>query len=277
MRPDPSIPTLNERGPASLDPRLHGLVRRIWSVRADRQPGSRERILYNGAVELIFDLSANAQRARIGEGPSLTLPRCVFNGLKLQPLDLDFSGAQHFVGVQLEASACQRLFALPASTLVNRVLGGEELGFGLHRLHERLAEAPGFAHQAALLEGWLLRRVTRPRHEPRAAPAYLLAAQARRPEAPTREAARQLGLSERHLRRLWLDWQGLGPEAWLRTRRFTLALQLMDAQAPKLADLAQQAGYSDQAHFNREFRRHAGLSPGEYLRRRQGPVGHLRL
>ncbi|MFW6084495.1 MAG: helix-turn-helix domain-containing protein [Gemmatimonadota bacterium] len=40
---------------------------------------------------------------------------------------------------------------------------------------------------------------------------------------------------------------------------------------PSLAEVALSAGYYDQPHMNREFRRMAGLTPGEYLRSRRFP------
>jgi AraC-like DNA-binding protein len=45
--------------------------------------------------------------------------------------------------------------------------------------------------------------------------------------------------------------------------------------ARSLADVAASAGYCDQAHLNREFRRFTATSPGDYLRRRNGPPGHF--
>lgn len=69
-------------------------------------------------------------------------------------------------------------------------------------------------------------------------------------------AARSLGVSGRHYRRLFAEHIGLAPKLWQRTRRFESALlQLGDARAqPALGELALAAGYADQAHMNRDFR-----------------------
>ncbi|MCH6161276.1 helix-turn-helix domain-containing protein [Streptomyces sp. M600PL45_2] len=42
----------------------------------------------------------------------------------------------------------------------------------------------------------------------------------------------------------------------------------VDGRLP-LAEVALRTGYSDQAHFNREFRRSAGTAPREHLRPRR--------
>ena len=55
--------------------------------------------------------------------------------------------------------------------------------------------------------------------------------------------------------------------------RFQSVLQQSHRRAfmqepPSWADLALQSGFSDQAHFNRDFRAFAGSSPGDHLGRR---------
>lgn len=46
--------------------------------------------------------------------------------------------------------------------------------------------------------------------------------------------------------------------------RFQAAMDLMKQTDARLIDVAHDLGYSDQANFNRAFRRWAGVSPGEY-------------
>jgi AraC-like DNA-binding protein len=58
---------------------------------------------------------------------------------------------------------------------------------------------------------------------------------------------------------------GLTPKLYCRVLRFQRALRQL-AEHPRIAwiDTALNAGYSDQAHFNRDFRELAGLTPGQY-------------
>lgn len=48
--------------------------------------------------------------------------------------------------------------------------------------------------------------------------------------------------------------------------RFDRAVQRLQAPGSALAEVAQDCGYYDQAHFNRDFRTFAGLSPTEFIR-----------
>jgi AraC-like DNA-binding protein len=43
---------------------------------------------------------------------------------------------------------------------------------------------------------------------------------------------------------------------------------LREAATPELAELAQDCGYYDQAHLNRDFRDFAGTTPTAYVRAR---------
>ena len=55
----------------------------------------------------------------------------------------------------------------------------------------------------------------------------------------------------------------MAPKALARLLRFERALQRVRAGAD-LVDVALDSGYYDQAHFNRDFRAFAGVTPTEY-------------
>lgn len=79
--------------------------------------------------------------------------------------------------------------------------------------------------------------------------------------------ARALAISERQLERRFLQRVGLTPKRFAALRRFERATAMAEG-APSLTDAALAAGYYDQSHFIREFRRFTGSAPGELLRRR---------
>jgi methylphosphotriester-DNA--protein-cysteine methyltransferase len=76
-------------------------------------------------------------------------------------------------------------------------------------------------------------------------------------------------VSRKHL---WLRFTrelGLSPKAYARLRRFVWTLaRLRESTSVEWPRLAAAAGYSDQAHLVRDFRRAAFASPTEFLRAR---------
>ncbi|TIP82488.1 MAG: AraC family transcriptional regulator [Mesorhizobium sp.] len=77
----------------------------------------------------------------------------------------------------------------------------------------------------------------------------------------------RLDVSPRTLRRRCQEAFGYGPKTLDRILRFQRFLNLARQSAePRLADLAFEAGYSDQAHLTREVRRLSGFSPATVLR-----------
>ena len=85
------------------------------------------------------------------------------------------------------------------------------------------------------------------------------------PELSIARLARDSGVSERQLERRFLARVGVTPQRYVSLRRFQRAVALA-ATAPTLAAAAHQAGYADQSHFNREFRRYTQRAPSEVLR-----------
>jgi AraC-like DNA-binding protein len=89
--------------------------------------------------------------------------------------------------------------------------------------------------------------------------------------------ARDLGLSERQLRRRFERAVGYGPATLRRIQRFQrfLAIAHASASGTSLARLAADAGYADQAHLAREARRLSGRTPSELLAGGAAPTGEM--
>ena len=93
-----------------------------------------------------------------------------------------------------------------------------------------------------------------------------------RPETRVAQLGAALGVSERQLRRRFLDAVGYGPKTLARVLRFQRFLEL-SGENDDLARLAFDAGYADQAHLTREARRLSGRTPGELVASGAGPAG----
>jgi AraC-like DNA-binding protein len=77
--------------------------------------------------------------------------------------------------------------------------------------------------------------------------------------------ASEMGVSLRTLQRGLRECVGLGPKALLRRYRLLEAAgRLVRSEHVDLTTLALQLGYTDQAHFTRDFRAVVGRTPGSY-------------
>jgi len=73
--------------------------------------------------------------------------------------------------------------------------------------------------------------------------------------------AAHLGVSERHVRRVFTAVHGVAPLQYLQTRRLLLAKQLLTDTRLPVAEVALAAGFSSLRRFNAAFQEHYRLSP----------------
>jgi AraC-like DNA-binding protein len=146
----------------------------------------------------------------------------------------------------------------------------------LLRFH-RLSEWPGASalqREACLAEGLLLlagrhaevRRTPRPPgREPRAVRAARQFLDEHAEASVTlRDLAGQAGLTPSHLCRVFRQATGMTPHAYQLQIRVRRAKALLLAGYP-IARAATEAGFWDQAHLTRHFKRIIGVSPGRYV------------
>ncbi|RZL36874.1 MAG: DNA-3-methyladenine glycosylase 2 family protein [Rubrivivax sp.] len=100
-------------------------------------------------------------------------------------------------------------------------------------------------------------------------------------EASVEDLARHLGITSRHLRRIFQAEHGVSPLQYLQTRRLLLAKALLTDSTLPVQDVAHAAGFASLRRFNAAFIEHYRLQPTA-LRRvgRDGvgaPMSRLRL
>jgi AraC-like DNA-binding protein len=143
----------------------------------------------------------------------------------------------------------------------------------------RAALATVLSKHAQLTRNPSARRGSRSRSSSVAAARELLAGSLTSPPSLD-ELAVATGMGPFALLRAFRDELGLPPHAYLNQLRVRLARQLLDAgQSP--ADVAVAAGFADQPHLTRHFKRAVGVPPGAYQRERgaartykkAGPLG----
>lgn len=76
--------------------------------------------------------------------------------------------------------------------------------------------------------------------------------------------ALRLGISERHLRRIFLDTYSVTPVAYAQTRRLLLAKQLLTDTALPIADIAMAAGFGSTRRMQTLFQQRYRCAPGQW-------------
>jgi len=135
-------------------------------------------------------------------------------------------------------------------------LFAESLGTALAaHLSGRYAEAPGPRTELGIgLTRWMVRRVAEYVDAHLAGDVSLAA------------MAGVLGLSPYHFARLFRRTVGVPPHQYVLQRRVERAKELLLAGGLDLSEVALAAGFSDQSHLTRVFRRAVGLTPARFRR-----------
>lgn len=83
------------------------------------------------------------------------------------------------------------------------------------------------------------------------------------------QLAQVAGLSPTHFARAFKQSVGRAPHQHLMSLRLERARRLLELPDAGLSEVAQRAGFADQAHFTRFFKRQFGMTPGAFVRGRK--------
>lgn len=246
----PGLFRLSRHEPA---PRLRPFVQYYWIVRWDLRGRSpyEQRVLPNLSVHVVFSRDA----------PGVWPPgREVFSYV--------LHDKDQVLGVRLRPGCCGSMLGRSVNQLGGeRRSLGEVFGKGADEAQEDILNADSTREMVASADRFLRARAPMPA----AAEQRVAAAVERVAADPTITSVRQLaaatGMSTRTLQRLFVEHVGVGPKWAIRVYRLNeAAKRVSDESRPDWAALAAELGYSDQAHFTRDFTAAVGVPPTTYRR-----------
>jgi AraC-like DNA-binding protein len=262
-----------------LHPLLRRLVKTLWVC--DRRDaaaprGARERVLPTGGMHLVFRVSDHPVRVydSLADDRGRDLSHAVIGGARATYYVRDTPPASRSIGAQFHPGAAALLLGVPAGDLAALHTPLEALwGYSATIARERLQEAGSPERQLAIFESLLLARL------PRLRAMHPAVAQALQQFVCTHDVStvvKASGYSHRRFIELFRHSVGLTPKVYCRVLRFQRAVERLSRRtAASLAEIAVDAGYSDQAHFTREFREFTGVAPGYYREQVPAETNHL--
>lgn len=201
----------------------------------------------------------DVETADYADGCVITMPTRAF--------EFGYPPGTRSVGAHVKPWGLAPFLPMPAAELCDRPVTLEQVWgrSAIAELRDRLATAAGPHEMLTLLEQELMRRLGESaglglvRHT-----SGVIAAAGG--AVPIGELSVAAGVSSTHLTQRFKELIGVTPKRLARAHRFTAAVFAIDPAGPvDWGELANTAGYFDQAHFGHEFRAFTGLTPTQYV------------
>jgi AraC-like DNA-binding protein len=173
---------------------------------------------------------------------------------------------QRTVTARLGIDTQEAVLGVPAAEIAERIVPLEELwgDAATKLLLERLAHAQSTLDAASIIEHAIADRIASSQSRSHSHLAFHAAE--RLTSANVTQVAGDLGMSQRHLRRIFRDAIGISPKAFSKLARFHRAVRAARRERPSSwASIAVESGYYDQAHLIAEFRAITGVTPRAFL------------
>lgn len=260
-------------------PPLSQFVENMWLVEGFEAGYTREKILPDGAIELIIDLDTQPKSIFEDEASDRfrTVKKAWISGERTRYIVIGADANQSMVGIRFRPGGAYPFFRFPISELSESVT---ELDLIWGRLVDKFATSCWRSnHQRRGCCG--LSRSCCVRCSAHWSPIGLFRLQCincstRHSFLPYAtwppESASHRNISSRNFEKV----VGLRPKSFARVCKFQKVVNLIEQQNQvEWTSIAYECGYYDQAHFIKEFQTFSGLNPSAYLTQRGDYLNYI--
>jgi AraC-like DNA-binding protein len=239
-----------------------------WGYTDIRNGEARSRHLPGGGSPLIINIGEPLSHPDPTRPDApVPSPQAFFAGLHDRYAVTHSRGESRGVQINFTPIGAYLMAGMPMHELVNTPADAEDVfGAQTRDLIEIMHTAPDWETRFNAVDHFVAARLSRAKP---ASPAVVWAWQMIADsggQVSVSELATQIGWSRKHLASQFREYVGMPPKQIARITRFSRAIEAMEAgDERRWTELATSCGYYDQAHFNRDFREFAGVTPSEYL------------
>lgn len=225
-----------------------------------------QKILPSCYVDFILHLSDARCRVQINSVWQLS-PIFYLAGFWTTPFDIQFWDKVETFNIRFKPEAMDYLFGIPAVEFVNAPGNLEDVfGSSLSSFCLQLEALKTVHERIKLTDEYLLKRL----HKTKNQSGYVNIAseliRRQNCEISVDTLSKEVCISPRQLEREFKNKLGISPKTYMRMARLNHVQQIVLQQPDvSLAQLSYLSGYSDQAHFVKDFKKLTGQLPSVYI------------
>ena len=253
-------------------PALARYVRCIWSFEDEGGAGAPQRIVPDGRPELVVHCAEPWRE--VDGSATVTQPRVLFAGQLTRPLWLQPGARSIVIGVRFHPAAAHCFLGTPLDQVTDaRIAIAALWPQEASRMLAEVDAAPGMPERIAAIERFVERRIAASGVTGDELVGRCVAAMME-PGAgavAVDEIVSQSGIGRRQLERRFRKSVGISPGTLLDIVRFRRVFDAIEHDSARpWTDAAAAAGYFDQSHLVRDFRRFVGCTPTEFAAAQPG-------
>lgn len=244
---------------------LSNYVKCIWVLENELYDDAVNVVFPDGCMELIFHFGPPFKR--ISSGRQQVQEKSILVGQLNKPLSLQATGSAGIIGVRFHPWGLHPLVNIPLQHITNSEIHIQQVwGNDAHELEEKIYQLDKDAAMGEIQQ-FLFKQTNKISYQIERLKQVITLLISQHGNVKIDELAEMSNLSVRQFTRNFTHLVGLPPKVFAGIIRFQSFFSQCNQQPEvHLGELALQCGYYDQAHFIREFKQYAGMSPSAYFK-----------
>ncbi|MEQ9593768.1 MAG: helix-turn-helix domain-containing protein [Cyclobacteriaceae bacterium] len=235
----------------------------IQKIEADKSEVSPVmRCLPSGMVDLIIHIKGGRAHGIPDCGTPYKFPDSYFTGVQTRPILWNVTGSTEIMGVRFTPEGIMHLFKSPVASFTNKAVDIQEVFTKNSEIISQVKSEECFYRRISIIESFVQLQLKKYQDAPNHIARSLSAIRKSDYSFSNESIRNNLYLSERQTQRLFKHHLGVNPKTYHRVVRFREAVKRIEGnQKINWTGLAYSLGYSDQAHFIRDFKQFSGITP----------------
>lgn len=227
------------------------------------------RLFSDGNTGMVFSFKSNLIFTIQNNEMSGYLPASFIYGQISEFKDLYLVNEASLIIVVFQPAGINQLMGISAAELRDNIIRTEDLfGWKGLDLWEKLSAPGSFQDKLKTLNAFFIESVAKKTFVNQvlieASVNFILK---NRGTNSIHQLVKHTGYTERHIERTFIECVGLSPKKFVNIVKLHGFLKLLNDKSRynNLTRISYEAGYSDQSHLIKEFRKYTGITPKEYL------------